>query len=454
MVCATTAVAVSLSISVPANAEAPGPFGSLGSTGSTGSLGSAACSSSAAPRDPLGMSMLDTADQRAVETAARALVDLPAVVDAERTLIEKLRQTPSHADPATAADLEGYAAGLAWSQATKVARELDPLPRAVWGQQPNGRYGLDNPDNVYRTISVDGTGSFVVTGRRNSSFDVYFQLMDAGAGDGTLGNTLGFLSGDRLLTEPDGSFTITLSPEPATGTGNHIQLLPGAKHLVVRDTLSDWGSQNPTTLSVSRTAGTFTPPSYDPEQEVARLVAAHGDFWNAYVEGLGAIPVGGLQPPRPSQGGLPGQVSAFGRFAPRDDEATVITVDRADAGYLGLQLGNYWFTSLNYWDHNSSFNGAQSVPDADGKVTFVLSKRDPGVCNWIDPVDHGAVLLFLRWQNLPDDRTPARPVVTTVPFAQLDSSLDPAVARATPADRIQQLIERRISFDRRGASLP
>jgi len=41
-----------------------------------------------------------------------------------------------------------------------------------------------------------------------------------------------------------------------------------------------------------------------------------------------------------------------------------------------------------------------------------------------------------------------------VPFAQLDSALDPAVARATPADRIQQLIERRASFDRRGASLP
>lgn len=398
--------------------------------------------------------MLDTADQRAVEAAARRLVELPAVADAQRMLADKLRQTPFRADPATAAELDRYVAGLAWSQATKVAREIDPQPRVLWGQQPNGRYGLDNPDNIYRTISVDDSGSFVVTGRRNSSFDVYFQLMDASAGDGTLGNTLGFLGGDQLRTAPDGSFTITLSPEPTVGTENHIQLRPGAKVLVVRDTLSDWGSQMPTTLNVTRTSGTPRPPSYDPGQEIARLIAAHGDFWNTYVDQLGAIPVGGLQPPRPSQGGLPGQVSAFGRFAPRDDEATVITVDRADAGYLGLQLGNYWFTSLNYWDHTSSVNSAQSVPDEDGTVTFVLSTRDPGVCNWIDPVDHGQVLLFLRWQNLPDGRTPARPVVTTVPFAQLDSALDPAVARATPADRIQQLIERRASFDRRGASLP
>lgn len=398
--------------------------------------------------------MLDTADQRAVEATAHRLVELPAVADAAGTLVERLRQTSFDSDPATAADLDEYVAGLVWSQATKVAREIDAQPRVLWGQQPNGRYGLDNPDNIYRTISVDDSSSFVVTGRRNSSFDVYFQLMDAGAGDGTLGNTLGFLAGDRLRTEPDGSFTITLSPEPAAGSGNHIQLLPGAKVLVVRDTLSDWASQNPTTLNVARTAGTPASPSYDPGQEIARLIAAHGDFWNAYVDQLGAIPVGGLQPPRPSQGGLPGQVSAFGRFAPREDEATVITVDRADAGYLGMQLGNYWFTSLNYWDHNSSFNSAQSIPDADGTVTFVLSMRDPGVCNWIDPVDHGQVLLFLRWQNLPDGRIPSRPVVTTVPLAQLDSVLDSTVARATPADRIQQLIERRVSFDRRGASLP
>jgi len=400
------------------------------------------------------MSMLDTEDQRMIDAAARQLVGLPSVREAKRALVEKLQKTPFHTDSTTAADLDRYVDGLAWSQATRVARELDPEPRAVWGQQPNGRYGLDNPDNVYRTISVDDSGSFVVTGRRNSSFDVYFQLMDAGAGDGTLGNTLGFLSGDQLRTEPDGSFTITLDPGPSTGADNHIQLTPGAKVLIIRDTLSDWETQSPTTLAVARTGGEFTPPSYDPGQEVGRLIAAHGDFWNTYVEQLGAIPVGSLQPPRPSQGGLPGQVSSFGRFTPRDDEAAVITVDRADAGYLGLQLGNYWFTSLNYWDRTSSFSDAQSVPDADGKVTFVLSERDPGVCNWIDPVDHGAVLMFLRWQNLPAGRTPAPPVVTTVPFAQLDSVLDPAVARATAVDRAQQLIERRISFDRRGASLP
>ena len=252
-------------------------------------------------------------------------------------------------------------------------------------------------------------------------------MLDANFGDGTLGNSLGVLDGEDLHAAKDGSFTLTLDASEGTPGTDHMQLKPGSTVLVIRDTMVDWTGQNPMSLRVERKGGPVgTPPTGDERAtEIARRIAAQASFWNRAVQGLHGVPANVLVPPRAIQGGLPGQVASVGRFALADDQALVITVDPKGSPYLGFELTNDWATSMNYWEHTSSLNNGQVVNNVDGTVTYVLSARDPGVCNWLDPVRHAQGLMFLRWQGLPvGAATPPPPASQVVPFDQLDAVLE------------------------------
>ena len=55
-------------------------------------------------------------------------------------------------------------------------------------------------------------------------------------------------------------------------------------------------------------------------------------------------------------------------------------------------------------NHTSTLNKAQSVANRDGTYTFVLSRQDPGVHNWIDPCGLGEGILTLRMAEFPGSR--------------------------------------------------
>ncbi|MEQ9271366.1 hypothetical protein [Marinobacter salarius] len=103
-----------------------------------------------------------------------------------------------------------------------------------------------------------------------------------------------------------------------------------------------------------------------------------------------------------SHGGLKEQALAMLRTRLGDDEVFVITVYPGGAGYFGIVVYDYWFRSVNHWDHTSSLNNSQSVPNADGTTTYVLSLDDPGIHNWLDPAGLREQLLLHRWQALPN----------------------------------------------------
>ena len=54
-----------------------------------------------------------------------------------------------------------------------------------------------------------------------------------------------------------------------------------------------------------------------------------------------------------------------------------------------MALGNYWWETIDYANHQSSLNGFQAVLDDDGVFRAVVSARDPGVANWLDTAGHG-----------------------------------------------------------------
>jgi hypothetical protein len=116
-----------------------------------------------------------------------------------------------------------------------------------------------------------------------------------------------------------------------------------------------------------------------------------------------------------------------------------------------VPIGNVWGTTLDIVDKTSSLNKAQSVANADGTFTYVLSRRDPGVHNWIDPCGLGEGILTLRMAEFPgsrpNDDLAARSRV--VPFASLRAELPAGTKWVTPAERSAQLAARAAAYKRR-----
>jgi hypothetical protein len=59
----------------------------------------------------------------------------------------------------------------------------------------------------------------------------------------------------RSVRNADGSFTITVDSTPADGRPNHLQLPSDATLIAARNTLSDWNTQVPMSLSIERVGG-------------------------------------------------------------------------------------------------------------------------------------------------------------------------------------------------------
>lgn len=444
---AVPVVVGALLFATPATAQ---PLNSVGFGSASSSLGFGSSSPQVScPRSPLAPPMRFL-DNDVLDARAHELVQDPVVVAAKSNLRDTLAQSGLATDDVTAAEMPAYVDSLALAVASDVAN----LGRTsiAWDNQPDRRWGLDNPDVIYRSATIDESGSYVIRGIRHSSQNIYFQVTDAYVGDGTLGNTTGFLAGSDLNTAADGSFTLTLSAGPGQLGENHIQLGAGSKRIIVRDTLANWATETPAELQLTQVGGPVVAVPADPAAEVARRMTLQGEFWANYTKQLlELLPVNAVAPPAPTRGGLPGQVSAFAQFDLRADEALVLTVDPADAPYFGMQLGNNWFTSMNYWNHQSSLNRAQAMTNPDGSVTFVVSQRDPSICNWIDPTGHNRGLIFLRWQDLPADVVPGPVAAEVVSLDSLDAALAD-VPKINHGARRAQAEHRETSLHRRPAA--
>ena len=104
-------------------------------------------------------------------------------------------------------------------------------------------------------------------------------------------------------------------------------------------------------------------------------------------------------------------VSVWGSWQLDDDEALLIEVEPPDALYWSVALGNYWWETIDYANHQSSLNGFQAVLDDDGMFRAVASGRDPGVANWLDTAGHERGPMIFRWLRADSHPVPATRVV-------------------------------------------
>lgn len=353
-----------------------------------------------------------TPHQKQIDSLALSLLEHPAVKAARDHAEARFRASPEFSVADAPATLTSAVDNLLFSS-LQIAANLDPSrPGIIWTVRlpyasgdrtvPDSRYGGDNPDRVYRLIGVDPEYRYEIRGRRHpthpSPGELYFEAVRA---PGLFGQPLIALHSHNIDVDADGTFTISADATPSNGRRNHLYLPPGASNIVVRDTLMAWARQLPNEITVKTVGGSALPERS--RDEVACEGAAL--FGQSVDRHLGFLQFCCREQPanqllafeRPVHWGVGGGLFAANRFELGDDEALVLTLDLLSAPYFNIAACDPWSTSVDYASHISSLNNIQAQPDEDGRYTFALAARDPGVHNWLDTGGLHTGVLVARW---------------------------------------------------------
>ncbi|MEV3905162.1 hypothetical protein AB0K11_22800 [Mycobacterium sp. NPDC050551] len=401
-----------------------------------------------------------TAAQHEHELAALELTEHPTVRAAYTSVAENWlsRAKPSDTmrERFDAAFAEVMFSAAVWSSNQDPLRPevtcITRLAHPVAGRTiPGTRWGIDNPDSIYRVIPISGDERYEIRGRvgEHRMTENYFTLWDANMG------TVDVLNGRTMEVESDGSFTITVDSEPANGRPNHVRSTPEAHEFYIRDVLLDWGRDDPNHLTVERLGGPPAGPArtVDEQAEATAAMMAHfANFTGKLSHGVYKMPANhfDLAWSADRAGAMRNQVYVMGRFDLRPDEAFVVDVDDGGAEYFTVPLSNVWGTTLEIVDRTGSLNKAQSHPGDGGGYTYVISATDPGTRNWIDTDGLGEGILTLRMAEFgpdgPREDLGARGRV--VKLDDLDAEV-PGLDRVTTQERAGELAARRAAYLRR-----
>ncbi|MFI5495194.1 hypothetical protein [Actinoplanes sp. NPDC051859] len=304
------------------------------------------------------------------------------------------------------------------------------FPYFVRSTGPYTKLGLDNPDTLYFHAWLRDDAEYLVTGRRGSTADLSFQILDGDYTPLDVPDSLAAFDDRELECDADGSFRIRFGPD-CTGR-NAFALAPGSAMLVVREVFSDWATEQPGMLRIERVDRIGQAPPQLSQRALAKRYGVAGKIlisrlktFHAFAERfyLG-LPVNTLTPPRLTPGGLATQYSSVGHYQLADDQAMVVTVPASGAPYQGIQLGSMWYVSLDYIHHQTSLTVPQARIDPDRLIRYVISERDPGVPNWLECTGHRRGYVQLRWQRVSRALTAADgPQVDIVDVADLPKVL-------------------------------
>jgi hypothetical protein len=309
------------------------------------------------------------------------------------------------------------------------------FPYFVASTGPYTKMGLDNPDTLYFHSYLRDDAEYVVTGRRGSTADLSFQVLNGDYSPAEVPDSLTAFDDREIEVAPDGSFELRFGPARRDPGPHYITLPAGSAMLLVREVYSDWALERRGSIQIHRAgrAGA-APPAADPGTMAKRyrvagkILLSRLRTFLAFPEWFYLnLPVNTLTEPRPTPGGLATQFSAVGHYDLADDQAMIVTVPAAGhrvAPYQGIQLGSMWYISLDYINHQTSLTADQATVDRDGMLRFVISEQNPGVANWLERTGHSRGYVQLRWQRLARELTAEDgPSAEVLPVSELPDRL-------------------------------
>ena len=330
------------------------------------------------------------------------------------------------------------------------------LPNSV------ARIGWDNPDNPYLAFAVRGDHAYRLRGNTSS-----FDLVTINVYSGMLGHTpvsdirtVSSIASDDLHTDENGDFVLTLSAEPAEG--DWLQLAPDAYIVVIRRLVSDWEKTDEGLWEVLNLTTLGKGAPRPAPEAVARMLDDAVTQTHALRELLTiahritfqlALSPNEVSEPEVSDPNLPMadpfQAASRGYFKLEEDEALVVEAPVADCRYTNIQLANPWMESLDYASHQSSLNHRTTHVDADRRVRYVISLRDPGVQNWLDTAGWTEGSFCARWTYC--TQYPTGVSARLVRLDELDEHLPADTPRVDPAERARIVAARQAAISRRYA---
>lgn len=420
-----------------------------------------------------------------------AFDDLIASLQRARDAVES---PDLHAPPPSERGLaEGYRylLGYTFSAIERAFFEDPVFPYFRRAIQPADKATIDNADALYLSAAIDGEKTYRITGRFPGAVPQYviFETHVSYAGDsGSLAELspvtrmiTGSLDSTELQVDDDGAFEILVSPDRPEGyTGNH---LPTRKvtdaatgvagYIIVRTLFHDWAAEVSPELLITQDGNEGAHPAPLDTAAAAAAMRRAGSivegqmrFWNDFYDivlethgdrngdGKQFMPTNDLNAPARANiaagGGQNTNVYAGGVFDLGPDQALLIEITvPVEPAYSGFHLANLWGESLDYANHQSSLNGFQAEPDADGVLRYVVAHRDPGVPNWLDTTGVPRGFLSLRWTYSEEPTTLPEHTVRTVALDDLRGHLPAGTRQVSPGERAAQIAVRQAHVQRR-----
>jgi hypothetical protein len=314
-----------------------------------------------------------------------------------------------------------------------------------------------NPDFIYGTASIDGSGSYLITGERGDGLFLLLDIVAGGLGVmESLGPSLGTLDFDTLTLDEGERFSLLLSAErPADRAGDWHPLDPSARSLTLRQASYDWGEGREARIAIERTDKAHQPRHWLADDIDERLTALA-----AYPKRLSGMALGFIKAQRDKglwnalehddwagRGGVQGQHYYQGLFRLEPGKVLLLETELPETvRYWNIQLSDMMWNSVDWMNRQSSLNGAQARIDADGKFRAVIALDDPGIPNWLDPGGNSEGAIMLRWTEASSG--PA-PTLRLVNLADLNAQLPHDTPNISPQKREQKLRARRRSVQLR-----
>ena len=329
-----------------------------------------------------------------------------------------------------------------------------PVFMPLWNYACN--QGGPNPDYVYLSAEIDGAGVYELVGRRGTVR--FVEITQQGPGMMTsLKNVEKRMKFnaithdlDDLTIADDGSFRVILSVERPEGhDGDWWQLNPEVGKLLMRKCACDWNTEIDAQVAINRLddSGEDMTPA-----EIARRFSEMGDWIKGMIDfdmelvryyrehhGINVL----LRSQWIQQGGGLATKQAYydGIHEIDDDEALIVEFPvPTDCLYWQILVADDRFSTVDWVNRQSSLNDVQARIDPDGWFRGVVSKKDPGVHNWLDKADWPWGILQARFYRA--DEYPEA-TVTKVPVAEVLKHLPANTPVLTPEEREAQLRHRR-----------
>lgn len=309
------------------------------------------------------------------------------------------------------------------------------------------------PDTAYSFTRINGAGTYRIRGFRNTVRYVELTLNSGNLEDGSM-RPVNPVDLDTLRLNADTSFELILSPErPRDYVGNWIETGPEITSLLVRSQSYDWLNEKDGVMAIERLDVPVRRPRPTAQHAAERMSALAGYAKeiqaSSYLRVQASFDKNLVHKLEGREYGGSDYVKVYleGLYEIADDEVVIIETDIPDiCRYWSIILLDTNKGSIDWINHQSSINGHQAHIDSDGKFRAVISLKDPGVPNWLDPAELALGVIQVRWDMC---NSAPSPQLRKVKLDQLRKLLPLDTPVITATERDANLRQRRYAAQMR-----